>query len=168
MKVPCGRLVEMAYCNLQNPKQVKTMEIFIAVITLLAFLAYKAFKGGTRSLTQQLIDQPEKLYRWPTSGCFDQEVVGESNYQSALRSIWDKCTEEGLDAILLHEDTNKHDNKAVAVLVDKKLVGYLNRNDARAFRRRCEKERVGSVSICKARVFGREGKEGLIGIWLDL
>ena len=144
------------------------MEIFIAVITLLAFLAYKAFKGGTRNLFQQLIDHPEKLYLWPVSGCFDQEVVGESNYQPALRSIWDKCTEEGLDAILLHEDTNKHDNKAVAVLVDKKLVGYLNRSDARAFRRRCEKERVGGVSICKARVAGREGKEGLIGIWLDL
>lgn len=145
------------------------MEILIAVVAvLLAFIVGKAVKGKTKPYTQQLIDQPEKLHRWPISGYFSQEVVGESNYQSALRSIWDKCTEEGLDAILLHEDTNKHDNKAVAVLVDKKLVGYLNRKDARAFRRRCEKERVGMASICKARVSGREGKDGLIGIWLDL
>ena len=145
------------------------MEIVIAVVALLVvFMIYKAAKGGTRSLSQQLIDQPEKLYRWPGSGEFSQEVVGESNYQPALRSIWDKCTEEGLDAILLHEDTNPHDNKAVAILVDKKLGGYLSRKDARAFRRRCEKERVGGVSICKARVAGREGKDGLIGIWLDL
>lgn len=145
------------------------MEIAIAVVAILVvFMVYKAAKGGTRRLSEQLIDQPEKLYRWPGSREFSQEVVGESNYQPALRSIWDKCTEEGLDAILLHEDTNPHDNKAVAILVDKKLVGYLSRKDARAFRRRCEKERVGGVSICKARVAGREGKDGLIGIWLDL
>lgn len=145
------------------------MEIFIAILVIfVALMAAKVTKNGFKPWYYQLLNQPEKLHRWPEDGIYSQAVVGESNYQEALRSIWDKCSEEGADAILLHEDHNKHDNKAVAVFVDKQLVGYLSRNDARNFRRRCGRNKVGAASICKARVSGKDGKGGLIGIWLDL
>jgi hypothetical protein len=145
------------------------MEIFIAILVIFVVLiAAKVTKNGLKPWYYQLLDQPEKLHRWPEDGIYSQPVVGESNYQEALRSIWDKCSEVGTDAILLHEDKNKHDNKAVAIFVDKNLVGYLSRDDARKFRRRCARNHVGAASICKARVSGKEGKQGMIGIWLDL
>lgn len=64
-------------------------------------------------------------------------VVGESNYQEALRRVSGApvsgehrhdCT-----ALLVLEPDNPHDPKAVMVQVEEECVGYLSRHNARRF-----------------------------------
>ena len=65
------------------------------------------------------------------------EVVGESNYQDDL---WHLAGGRSVDrircavtAVLVPEPDNPHDSNAVKVLVDRRLVGYLSREDAVAY-----------------------------------
>lgn len=105
--------------------------------------------------------------RLPGSGDFDLEIVGESNYQRALRRIAGKgevrhdCT-----ATLIMEDDNQYDDMAVRVDIDGDTVGYLARAVARDYRRQIESYgRI--VGECNAVVIGG-GPGRSLGVWLDL
>jgi len=110
-------------------------------------------------------------------GTYSIEVVGESNYQDALEKICGGRTEEGhryeIDAYLIPEDMNIYDNNAVMVRIDGELVGYLNREVARSFRKALANVApVGTIAKCPAIIVGGwdRGKDdfGYFGVKLDL
>jgi hypothetical protein len=110
-------------------------------------------------------------------GTFDQEVVGESHYQSNLKRICGGYKREGsklrVVAVLVYEDRNQHDDQAIRVDVGGHTVGYLSREDARKYRRRIDKTGNEGITIsCDGKVVGGR-KTGLFrhtnfGVWLDL
>jgi len=98
------------------------------------------------------------------------DVVGESHYQRELEEISGGRTEDGVDlsvnAELVPQDDNPHDQNAVAVQVNGKIVGFLPREQAAAYRSAGRgREKHG------ARIVGgwNRGKEdrGSFGVRLD-
>jgi hypothetical protein len=117
------------------------------------------YEGGRRD--------PETDPR-PWDGRRNISVVGESNYQPALRKVsgapasgeWSyECS-----AQLIPEPTNPHDPKAVMVQVDGECVGYLSRHNARVFGPRILE--IGEV-VCEAFI-GRGPENPNLGVRLHL
>lgn len=75
-----------------------------------------------------------KIIRWQGDGTFDQEVVGESHYQEALRKLAGGERRKHTTAQLICESNNPHDKLAVRVEIDGKTIGHLSSNEARAHR----------------------------------
>lgn len=94
-------------------------------------------------------------------GEYGQEVVGESNYQPALRAIQASKDKPFHRARLVPEDTNPHDNLAVRVDVAGHTVGYLARADARRWRK------TGGPKTCDAYI-ADAGAGMNLGVWLRL
>ncbi|MEX4009375.1 HIRAN domain-containing protein [Neoaquamicrobium sediminum] len=73
------------------------------------------------------------------SGQYDQDIVGEANYQDALNRTCGGKTEDGHEhecsAQLFEEPTNKYDSNAVKVTINGRTVGYLSRADAVDYKR---------------------------------
>lgn len=112
-------------------------------------------------------------HEWPELGEYEFEVVGESYYQDALRSLHSSASDGIVTALLVPDDANPHDNQAVRVVVEGQTVGHLSRQDARSFRRRLAAFQLsGAVSTCKARITGghqlRNGSQASFGLQLDL
>ncbi|MDX9944268.1 MAG: hypothetical protein RBS35_05665 [Azonexus sp.] len=103
-------------------------------------------------------------------GDFEQEVVGESNYQKDLRQILKRLGSRRVCKALLYlEDENKYDSQAVCVFVDKRRVGYLSRVDAREFRKDLKAKGIVSGGYsCNAKLFGGTKEKPSIGVWLDI
>ena len=113
----------------------------------------------------------------PGPGTYSLDVVGESNYQSALEKICGGKTEEGhnkiIMATLIHEDNNPYDDKAIRVDIDGMAVGYLSRKNARELRVKLrESGYPGITATCSAIIVGgwdRGGdNKGHFGVRLDL
>jgi hypothetical protein len=105
------------------------------------------------------------------------EVKGEASYQRALSEICGGKCEQGhslpVQAELAPEPDNAYDPNAVKVIVGRRLVGYLSRANALAYRDAMQHlVRTGRTGTCAATVVGgwRRGTddEGMFGIWLDL
>jgi hypothetical protein len=118
--------------------------------------------------------QPAWLYG---DGEFRLEVVGEAQYQRALRELCRSRTDEGEDHIteahLVLEDTNRTDKNVVKIEIGSRKVGYLSRSDAIKFRLRLSLEGATERRfMCKANIVGRRyrrGKdEGQYMVWLDV
>ncbi|PJI41134.1 MAG: hypothetical protein CTR54_11950 [Rhizobium sp.] len=89
-------------------------------------------------LLSSLFGSPKKLKRqnfvvWKV-GSFPMEVVGESNYQDALKRICGGFSRQGHDKVvearLELEPTNPHDDNAVRITISGLTVGYLPRAQA--------------------------------------
>lgn len=84
----------------------------------------------------------------PGTGKFLVDVAGESFYEESFAVLCGARTIEGVRlevrALLVLEDDNPHDKHAVRVTIDGNHVGYLSRDDARAFRRQV---RYGVLSV---------------------
>jgi hypothetical protein len=111
------------------------------------------------------------------NGSFSLEVVGEANYQRNLERVCGgrtrECQDRIMTAVLVLEDDNRYDPKAVCVTIDGWTVGYLSRDKARAFRARLRRDGArGCEFPCKANVRGgwdRGGGDcGYFGVWLDV
>lgn len=103
------------------------------------------------------------------------DIVGESNYQRALNSIaGGKTDDRGGHNIpvtirLQREPNNPYDKNAVQCLIEGKLVGYINRDDAARLQellRKCEKrgekaEVAGHIVGGWKRPGGDEGSYGV-------
>lgn len=105
------------------------------------------------------------------------DIVGESRYQSALESICGKRSdvsqEKLVEAVLVCEDDNPYDDKAVRVDIQGKTVGYLSREIAREYRRRLnESGHKNDTTVCFAKIVGGwdrgSGDKGNFGVKLDL
>jgi len=116
------------------------------------------------------------LFKWPSNGNFDFEVVGESFYQPAIKSIasTQKDREQTeFNAVLTLDDYNKYDNKAVKVEINGLQVGHLSKADARSFRRRlATKKLTNQTTTAKAIIIGghedKKGNKMHYGVMLDM
>jgi hypothetical protein len=105
-------------------------------------------------------------------GRFRLPVVGESFCEDAFLAICGRRRPEGydlvVDAVLIPEQDNRHDTKAVRVEVKGKRVGYLSRSMARRYRMRFGRRTV----YCRAKIIGGwdrgGGDSGHFGVRLDL
>lgn len=111
------------------------------------------------------------------SGEFSCEIVGESNYQSALNNICGGKTEQGheidVPAQLQLDNTNAYDPLAVKVCIRGQKVGHLSRVAARHFRATHHAAIDAGVDAfnCMARITGgwdRPDSEGSYGVRLDI
>lgn len=110
------------------------------------------------------------------NGTFPLAVVGESKYQDHLEAICGGRTEEGVSravsASLVLEDSNPYDRDAVRVDIDGRPIGYLNRQDAKAYRQYLQKTGAArAIGVCNAQIRGgwkRGDDQGHFGVWLDL
>ena len=106
------------------------------------------------------------------SGWFGQEVVGESHYFQALRSLAGAALtgERETTAHLRLEPSNRHDRNAVQVLIEGRLVGYLPRESAADYVDPLRMvEQSGKVAQCRARIWWRRGPGDFIAsVSLDL
>jgi len=104
------------------------------------------------------------------------EVVGESYYQRALKSItrWkpgDGKITRDIVAVLVPEPDNKHDKNAIAVRIDGKKVGHLSRQNAVRYGpglRRLMAERGGPIALRGVISGGGRfsGRQGDLGVFL--
>lgn len=106
-------------------------------------------------------------------GTYSVEVVGESNYQKALKRASRKSTEidgkRTTSAYLVCEKKNRHDPNAVRVEIRGRRVGYLDRSTAKAYRERLPNGRgKPPVVKCSAAIFGGSRDKPSLGVWLDL
>ncbi|MDO5769307.1 MAG: HIRAN domain-containing protein [Psychrobacter sp.] len=101
---------------------------------------------------------------------FNTPIVGESNYQKALRknfkdpNAFRKGESAFVDVDLVYEPNNPYDKNAVAVVSAYGTLGYLSKQDAIRYRHLCEGERDTLSVRCK--IYG--GSKGLYGAWVDL
>jgi len=80
--------------------------------------------------------------------------------------------EEKCLALLVCDDANPFQDKAIAVFIDGQLVGYLSHNDALRLRRNLGRmDLVGQLTSCDAVIRGGglwNGKRLSYAVWLDL
>jgi hypothetical protein len=121
--------------------------------------------GRLAKLTGRDIQLPPKPVFQPRARSHDfMAVVGESHRQEALRSALEACGRE-VRATLECEPANAYDSNAVAVKIDGKHVGYLERDVAKRFR-----SFIATVSKpveCSARLTGGTTDKPSIGVVLD-
>lgn len=150
-------------------------EVFALII--LAAIFWQLYK--LRFSSQEPISKkpiPGDVYEWPDTGDFHFNIVGESYYQSAIKRLAgpnnEHVEEKEYKALLVPEDDNPHDDKAVRVDIEGRAVGHLSREDARRFRRRLVSKKIkGQVTACKAIVTGGQawdGNESRYGICLSI
>lgn len=109
-------------------------------------------------------------------GHYDCDIVGESYYQPALKEICGGKSEKGhqleVEAVLVHDNTNPYDNKAIRVDIRGRTVGHLSRALARSYRKRLEEigyaEATASVAAIVVGGWKRGADEGYFGVKLDL
>lgn len=97
-------------------------------------------------------------------------AVGASNYQLALRRLFDEhdrgaALDVVVTATLLPEPDNVYDSNAVAVLVDGEHVGYLPREVAKSYH--TVLARQSAFVTCPAKLTGGRSAHPAIGIVLD-
>ncbi len=105
---------------------------------------------------------------------FDVAIVGESNYQDALRRSKREAKDYGgkayITAIVVREPGNKFDPGAVKVMNGRlETIGYLSRPVAAKYGESIELWETEGYSLrCQAVLAGGTGKRKHIGAWLDL
>ena len=110
-------------------------------------------------------------------GHYDLEVVGAPRLQKYLKILNKRCLkndgQQELIAKLHYENVNPYDNKAIRVVINGGLVGYLLPGDARLFRKRLERlGQEGTITACNAIITGGRRtwnlKQTDFEVWLDL
>ena len=159
-------------------------------LLIVAFLAFLGWRFLTRDSSAEAAHSARrrggkssggipntKPFHWDGKGDFDFEVVGESNYQSALARLAGEHGTTSVDkqfrATLALENSNRHDAKAVAVQIEGTTVAYLARAEARSYRRRLGQKGLSDVdATCDALVVGggtrKNGEKLFYGVKLDI
>jgi hypothetical protein len=150
------------------------------------------FRSATNELGSVLVAQPGRARKdqcdldrpvassalhFVGNGTFGTEIVGESHYQRVLEMICGGRTEDGAQhlttAVLVHEDGNPYDDKAVRVEILSQKVGYLNKTTARRHRKKLQQAGYSGMSAtCSAVIVGGWDRgvndRGYFGVRLDL
>jgi len=104
---------------------------------------------------------------WKGEGAFQDEVVGESHYQPALKRIAAGEKRKRVMARLVCEPENQYDKDAVRVDVDGKTVGHLPRERAKLHHQRLKRlNQPTAIVECEAVIV--TGSQGISGVFLDL
>jgi len=110
------------------------------------------------------------------AGCgqFGLEVVGESQYQPAIRRASKQAHRQG-ERRVIHvwverEPTNPYDPEAVRIVSsDGETLGCLSRESARSYQKALtELEQAGLRVTCAASLFGGDAEKPTVGLYLDL
>jgi hypothetical protein len=151
----------------------------MVTVGVISFCWY-AYKSSTIASSAhgsvRAVSISENGFEWPHTGHYDFEIVGETYYQSAIKKLAEQndapVYEKEYKALLVPDDGNKYDDKAVRVDIEGKTVGHLSREDARSFRRRLGAKRLtGRITFCKAIICGggvRNGEKCKYGIYLNI
>lgn len=131
---------------------------WLVLAFLVSYLVVQALRheaGKQRSAEMAQATPGPVAHHWPGKSEFDVEVVGESFYADSIRAIANNSDGEHADyqglALLVPNDLNPYDDKAVAVLIEGRQVGHLSRDEARQFRRRLSaKKLTGQTTSCDA------------------
>ena len=105
---------------------------------------------------------------------FSVDIVGESNYQDALRNSRDGVKDYSgtgyITAVIAREPDNPYDSGAVKVMNgEMETIGYLARKLAAKYGPAIGLwEAEGYHIRCQAKLSGGEGRRRNIGAWLDL
>jgi hypothetical protein len=111
------------------------------------------------------------------TGEFKIDNVGELHYQDSLNKITGGKIHKGhnieIEALLLHDDDNPYDNKAIAVTIAGELVGHLDRDIARQYRKQMKAGGFeGNPGACRALIVGGwhrgNDDEGHYGVRFDI
>ncbi|WP_338767648.1 hypothetical protein [Massilia sp. METH4] len=122
------------------------------------------------------VPEGEPVRHWSDGGRFELEVVGESRYRDTIAALAGEHGEAKADArhpaLLLPDDANPYEDKAVAVFLAGRMVGYLAPKDALAFREMLRRHEIdGKLTSTDAAVRGGgtwEGKRLAYSVWLDV
>ena len=153
--------------------------LFVFVLAVLVWGFYRGYTGssGARRWASGVRQGSSIVEKIKGPGFYEIDVVGESHYQRALERICGGRTEDGaqeqVEASLLLEDDNPHDNMAVRIDIEGHTVGYLSRDVAREYRKWLIDMGMHKVTAkCDARIVGgwdRGGRDrGHFGVQLDL
>ena len=161
--------------------------IYLFAIVIVIGLLYYVFSGRSKvePLKKALISVRRYVpaipagapaRHWSDNGRYASEVENDSIYQPAIARLAgehgpgnanEKCL-----ALLVCDDANPFQDKAIAVFIDSQLVGYLAHGDAQRLRRTLGREDlVGQLTSCDAVIRGGglwNGKRLAYAVWLDL
>lgn len=110
-------------------------------------------------------------------GTFAVDVVGVSRRQAEIAAIVERHGRSGrtltIDATLILENSNPHDENAVRVEIDGALIGYLSRENAPRYRADLAAAGASAATVrCQARIVGgfetATGERANFGVRLDL
>ncbi len=161
----------------------QALNIAIIIVALLAL--YYLLKGRPKPAPLQgqpaggsytPVPEGEPVRHWTDDGRFELEVVGESRYRDAIRALAGEHGDARADArhpaLLLVDDDNPYEDKAVAVFLSGRMVGYLAAKDALAFRQMLARHEIdGKLTSTDGAVRGGgawEGKRLAYSVWLDV
>lgn len=109
-------------------------------------------------------------------GSFGVAVVGEASYRKTFEKLFGKRNADGYEstcfATLVPEPSNKYDKNAVQVMIDNKLVGYLDRESARRVVESLKRtNRIGAIvkvpALVKGGWYRGADDQGEFGMWID-
>ena len=113
---------------------------------------------------------------WEDGGRYNTEVVVESAFQNVIRELAGEHGECSADAtflaVLVPDDLNPYDDKAVTVFLDGRVVGHMAQEDALNLRRKLGRGGMADQpTTCDARVRGGglwQGKRLTYSVALDI
>jgi len=147
----------------------------ILIIVLALVTLYFLLKGGPKADAAPAgkpvggsytpLPQGEPVHHWTDEGRFQLEVLGESRYSDTIRELagehGDAAADTRLKALLLADDNNPYEDKAVAVFLNNEMVGYLAPKDAQAFRIMLARQEItGQLTSTDAVIRGGQMYEG--------
>lgn len=160
----------------------KNSLVFFLLTLMMAFLFYRNYKNSVTPIAYKLSSTQ------PLSDTYADEddttlisISGESFYQNTLIKIFGEPNEKGhyfeTTASLIREPTNKYDSNAIKCLINGKLVGHVNREDAETISANLDANKVTKISVdCEVKGGWNRGKRdaGMYGVsvhvpnkWLD-
>ncbi len=158
----------------------------ILIIVLALVTLYFLLKGGPKGAPAPAgkpvggsytpLPQGEPVHHWADEGRFQLEVLGESRYSDTIRSLAGEHGEAAANvhhkALLLADDNNPYEDKAVAVFLNSEMVGYLAPKDAASFRTMLARQEItGQLTSTDAVIRGGQlydGKRLAYAVWLDV
>ncbi|WP_312434625.1 hypothetical protein [Janthinobacterium sp.] len=162
------------------------MLYLLAIATVIALLYY-VFSGRTpvKPLDKALLSIRQYVpaippgapaHHWTDGGRYASEVDNDSMYQPAIAKLAGEHGPGNADeqclALLVCDDANPFQDKAVAVFIDGQLVGFLAHNDALKLHRNLgHLDLAGQLTSCDAVIRGGglwNGKRLSYAVWLDL
>lgn len=158
----------------------------IVIIVLALVTLYFLLKGGPKTAPAAAgkpaggsytpLPQGEPVRHWSDGGRFQLEVLGESRYADTIHALAGQHGDAPADAhhkaLLLPDDNNPYEDKAVAVFLSQQMVGYLAPKDAQAFRTMLARQEIaGQLTSADAVIRGGhlyEGKRLSYAVLLDI